>query len=159
MPTPKNLKVHLKTTQSKLWNREKHNNRTFRRRFLAKTTDLQVNNESVDGTGNVRGKSLACKFIHNVRLGVSSLSRTRDSGVYISPVTITPWPVSLDEYYWSRFVQDFTHTKLLHWSSIASQGAGSQLLLFTSYVNDKALCKFPDSSSITFTVRKSQTHC
>ena len=41
-------------------------------------------------------KSLACKFIHNVRSGLSRFSHTRDSGVYVSLVTIVPWPFSLD---------------------------------------------------------------
>ena len=43
----------------------------IKRRFFAKTTDLQVNSESVRGRGNVTGKRLLCKFIQNVRSGLS----------------------------------------------------------------------------------------
>ena len=82
------LKVHCKATQSKLWNREEHDNRKFRRRFLANTTDLQVNQWMKQEM--LERKSLACKFIHNVRSGLSRFSHTRGSGVYVSLVTIVP---------------------------------------------------------------------
>ena len=46
------------------------------------------------------GKRLLCKSVLKVRSGLSDLSLyTRDSGVYVSLVTISPRPVLVEENY------------------------------------------------------------
>ena len=116
-------------------------NRKFRRRFLAMTTDFQVNSESVFATGNVTGK----KFI----MQVYSLRSFRSKWF---------WAFALET--WEFMFHQWQSPSKISYNGRAHKDRVHNSDLFTSYVNDDRLIRkalsnnFNSFSIITFPLRK-----
>ena len=96
-------------------------------------------------------------YHENVRLGLSSLNLcTRDSGVCVSPVTITLGPVPLDESYWPCFVHTRFHIrkKKSHIGRALPRKDRVHLVRKRRQIISQSDFWVPDSFAITFTFRR-----